>query len=46
VVGRRKLIRLVASMPLDDERKRCILARIKADFAAAAPHSDPDLSNS
>jgi hypothetical protein len=35
VVGKRKLTRLVPSMPLDDERKRLILDRIKLDFASA-----------
>jgi hypothetical protein len=39
VVSKRKLIRLVASMPVDDERKRLILARIKADFAAVVSRS-------
>ena len=42
VISKRKLIRLVPSMPLDDERKHLILARIKADFAAATPRSGPE----
>jgi hypothetical protein len=37
IISRRKLIRLVPLMPLDDGHKRRVLARIKADFAAAAP---------
>ena len=37
VVSKRKLTRLVPSMPIDDERKRLILDRIKTDFAAANP---------
>jgi len=41
VIGKRKLIRLVPSMPIDDERKRLILARIKADFAAATSRGGP-----
>ncbi len=32
IVSKRKLIRLVPSMPIDDERKRLILDRIKRDF--------------
>jgi hypothetical protein len=36
VVGKRKLIRLLKLMPLDDERKSLVIARIKADFAAVA----------
>ena len=39
IVSRRKVIRLVPSMPVDDERKRLILARIKADFAATGQRS-------
>jgi hypothetical protein len=35
IVGKRKLMRLVPSMPLEDARKRLILARIKVDFFAA-----------
>jgi hypothetical protein len=42
IVSKRKLIRLVPSMPLDDERKRLILARIKVDFAAASPRGGPE----
>ena len=38
IVGKRKLAGLVATMPVDDARKRLILDRIKADFAAANPH--------
>jgi hypothetical protein len=37
IVSPRTLIRLVPEMPVDDERKRLILARIKADFAFASP---------
>ena len=39
IVSKRKLTRLVPSMPIDDERKRLILDRIKRDFAAANPRS-------
>ena len=42
VISKRKLIRPVPSMPLDDDRKHLILARIKADFAAATPRSGPE----
>jgi hypothetical protein len=34
IVSKRKLLRLVPLMPLDDERKQLILARIKVDFPA------------
>jgi hypothetical protein len=37
VVTKRKLMRLVTSMPIDDERKGLIRDRIKSDFAAANP---------
>jgi len=33
-------------MPIDDERKRLILDRIKWDFAAANPRSGPKPSRS
>lgn len=47
LVSRRKLIRLVSSMPIDNERKRLILDRIKRDFAAANPRGgSPKLSRS
>ncbi len=46
VVSKRKLTRLVPSMPVDDERKRLILARIKADFATASPRNGPKPSRS
>lgn len=35
IVSKWKLTRLVPSMPIDDERKRLILDRIKRDFTAA-----------
>ena len=41
IVSKRKLTRLVPSMPIDDERKRLILDRIKSDFAAANPRRAP-----
>jgi len=41
VVSKRKLIRLVPLMPIDDERKRLILDRIKLDFSVANPRSGP-----
>jgi hypothetical protein len=41
IVSKRKLIRLLPSMPIDDERKRLILDRIKEDFAAANPKRGP-----
>ena len=41
IVSKRKLARLVPSMPIDDERKRLILDRIKSDFAAANPRRAP-----
>jgi hypothetical protein len=37
IVSKRKLTRLLPSMPIDDERKRLILDRIKWDFATANP---------
>jgi hypothetical protein len=37
IVSKRKLARLVPSMPIDDEQKRLILDRIKQDFAVANP---------
>jgi len=37
IVSKRMLVRLVPSMPIDDEQKRLILDRIKQDFAAANP---------
>ena len=46
IVRRRKLTRLVLSMPIDDERKCLILGRIKLDFAAANPRSGPRPSRS
>jgi hypothetical protein len=39
IVSRRTLTRRVPSMPIDDERKRLILDRIKGDFALANPRS-------
>lgn len=42
IVSKRKLTRLVPSMPIDDERKRLILDRIKGDFAAAKTRSAPN----
>ena len=39
IVNRRKLRRLVPTMPIDDEHKRLILERIKRDFAFANPRS-------
>jgi hypothetical protein len=39
IVSRRKLTRLLPSMPLDDEHKRLIRDRIKRDFAAANSRS-------
>lgn len=44
IVSKRKLARLVPSMPVDDERKHLILDRIKRDFAAvvkARPTATP-----
>jgi hypothetical protein len=46
IVSKRKLTRLVPSMPIDDERKRLILDRIKRDFAATGPHTGPKPSPS
>jgi hypothetical protein len=40
-VGRRRLVALVADMPVTDEMKGIILARIKSDFAAANPQRPP-----
>ena len=37
MVSKRMLVRLVPSMPINDEQKRLILDRIKQDFAAADP---------
>ncbi|MGA8756591.1 MAG: DUF6036 family nucleotidyltransferase [Stellaceae bacterium] len=37
IVSRRTLTRRVASMPIDDERKRLIRDRIRGDFALANP---------
>jgi hypothetical protein len=37
ILNKRKLMRLVPPMPIDDERKGLILDRIKQDFAAANP---------
>ncbi len=42
IVSKPTLTRLVPSMPLDDEHKRLILARIEADFAAATSRQDPE----
>ena len=36
-VSKKKLLTLVPSMPVDDDMKKIIMARIKADFAAANP---------
>lgn len=38
VISKRKLTRLLPLMPIEHERKRLILDRIKRDFAAADPH--------
>lgn len=46
IVSRRKLTRLVPSMPIDDERRRLVLDRIKRDFAAPTPRSVPKPSPS
>jgi hypothetical protein len=40
-VARKKLVRLVESMPVDDDVKALIRNRIKADFAAAKPRRTP-----
>ena len=37
IISKRRLTRLLPTMPVDDERKRLILDRIKQDFAAANP---------
>src|SRR6185437_1926817 len=42
IVSKRKLAQLVPSMPVDDERKRLILDRIKGDFAATKTRPAPD----
>ncbi len=39
VISKRKRRRLVPLMPVDAERKRLILSRIKVDFAAATPRT-------
>lgn len=41
-VTKEKLVGLVPSMPVDDEIKGIIVARMKADFAAAKPGPVPD----
>ena len=41
IVSKRKLTRLLPTMPIDDERKRLVLDRIKQDFAAANPRRAP-----
>jgi hypothetical protein len=41
VVSKRKLIRLVPPMPIDDEQKRLVLDRIKQDFAVANSRGAP-----
>ena len=41
IVSKRKLVRLVPSMPIDDARKGPILDRIKADFDAAGSGGGP-----
>jgi hypothetical protein len=41
ILSKRKLIRRVQSMPIDDERKRLVLDRIKRDFAIANSGSVP-----
>ncbi len=46
IVSKRKLTRLVPSMPIDDARKRLILDRIKRDFAVTNPHTGPKPSRS
>jgi hypothetical protein len=46
IVSKRKLARLLLSMPIDDERKRLILDRITRDFAATNPRSTPKPSRS
>jgi len=46
IVSKRKLRRLVPSLPIDDERKRLILDRIDRDFAAANPRRSPNPSRS
>lgn len=46
IVSKRKLMRLVPSMPVDDGRKRVIRDRIKSDFAVANPRSGPKPSRS
>jgi hypothetical protein len=46
VVSKRALTRLVPLLPIDDERKRLVLDRIKRDFAAANARSDRKPSRS
>jgi hypothetical protein len=41
LVTRRRLTTLLRSMPVDDEMKGIIAARIKADCAAASPRRAP-----
>jgi hypothetical protein len=41
IVSKRKLTRLVPTMPIDDERKRLILDHVNRDFAASNPRSGP-----
>jgi hypothetical protein len=45
IVSKRKLTRLVPSMPIDDDRKRLILDRIKRDFDAAKTRPPPTRRN-
>lgn len=42
LVSKRRLTRLVIAMPLDDERKRLILDRVRQDFAATDPGGRPE----
>lgn len=41
MVSRRKLTTLLRTMPVDDEMKGIIAARIKAAYAAVAPRRAP-----
>jgi hypothetical protein len=41
IVRRRKLATLLRTMPVDDEMKGIIAARIKADYAAVTPRAAP-----
>lgn len=41
IVSKRKLTRLLPTMPIDDDRKRLILDRIKQDFATAQRRTGP-----